>query len=299
VYIALKGDRTAPIGRADWQRRILTLSAARSIAGGWEYPPGRPEVVATLPARAVELVAFGATRLGPVAMVRHAARSSWIVADPPETPGEAATPPLPGELELVIYASSQWRRLELPWVAEGGDGIPSGPFWLGGSTDELTVFAHDSAAPAVRAYTGKLPAVVGPKQRRVATTWTVVSYPLTQTIAGTTMALPVPELVCRVEGNVVAAVWTSDNRGELRLFWLRSQRPAEEGPAVGGVPQRHSLVPMDGSGRLAVIWGDAGTAAEKAGEGSSGPESGPERSLVASGSNDTGLQVREISATTG
>jgi hypothetical protein len=36
VYIALQGDRIAPIGKADWQRRILTLSATRmSGMGGW------------------------------------------------------------------------------------------------------------------------------------------------------------------------------------------------------------------------------------------------------------------------
>lgn len=82
AYMLLQEDRTAPIERADWLRRIVGLTAVRSAVTApgqgnevtWQYPPGRPVVVATMKARSREVLAFGACRWGPVVLVRHGPR---------------------------------------------------------------------------------------------------------------------------------------------------------------------------------------------------------------------------------
>lgn len=303
VYIAIKSDRTAPIGKADFQQRILTLSANQSAGGGWEYPPGRPEVAATLPARSVELIAFGACRLGPVALLRHSPRTGtkgqWVV--PPSAPDgkpDATSVPRSGDLELLLYASAQWRRIDLPW--QGNQPQSYARFWLAGAANELVFDALDAEAPAVREYTLELPVMVAPKERVLNPSWRSTTYPLVQHTANTDLAIPLPDLVCRVEGTTVAIAWTADNRGEVRLFWLRPDRSAEEGPAVQNVPRQHLVVPMDGSGRIAVIWPDPVAEGSPAGQGGGADsQMSAEPTLAAPGSSQTGLQICEVSATTG
>ncbi len=305
VYVALQADRTAPIGKGDFRQRILTLSAVQSAGGGWEYPPGRPALDATLPARSVEMVAFGACRFGPVALIRHSPRSGtsgqWVVPFPPSTPGSkpaVESTPKTGDLELLLYAYSQWHRLALPW-AEGETGERKfSQFWLVGEADAIILDALDTAGPEVREFTTRLPLSFAPGDPDPVLVWKETTYPLKVHTANIDLAIPKPDLVCRVEGASVAVAWTPENRGEVRLFWLRADRAAEEGPAVEDVPKQHVVVPMDGSGRIAVIWADASEAGAPSGSTGGGPES-QEPALAAPGSNRTGLEICEVSATTG
>lgn len=305
VYIAVKADRTAPIGQGDFRQRILTLSAFRSAAGGWEYPPGRPELAASLPARAVEMVAFGACRLGPVALMRHTPRAGtkgqWIVPIPshdlPEGGVGPAGAPKSGDLELLLYTSSRWHRLTPPWSGDGAAGKRFSKFWLEGEGDAIILEALDPAAPEVREFRLSLPLTITPGNPDIDLPWKEAAYPLKVHSANTDLEIPLPDLVCRVEGAAVAVAWTPENRGEVRLFWLRPNRPAEEGPAVEDVPAQHVVVPMDGSGRIAVVWPDAGAGASAEGQTGGGQAAEPE--LAAPGSNRTGLEVCEVSATTG
>lgn len=273
VYVLLAEDRTAPVGTADWQRRILSLGVVRSISGGWEYPPGRFEVVAAIPARGKEVLAFGATRLGPLLLVRHS-RGEWIV------PGRGAPEPRQGDLELVLYSAGAWRSLPIPWLAAGADQTPS-DVWLASSGEELAVLTLARSGDLIRCYRTTL----GPSWTDQGVIWASSDLPYADAQG---RPLPPPRRVMLVDGQVIASAWEEGPPPVVRLIALRDGKPAEEFRArMENVPREHAVSAMDGSRRVAVIWNQAPTPVE-----SGSPGRARQRPRA-------DLQVREVSVDTG
>ncbi len=338
VYLLLQEDRTAPIDRSDWLRRIVTLTAVRSGVSpggggepGWQYPPGRPVVVATMKARSSEVLAFGACRLGPVVLIRHGPRGEWLAesgetTSPPQPENAGAGPlagvsavtdtrtpvatgaslvppstPPAGQFELAVFAGSAWRRLELPDSLQPvGTLGPAPRVWMAGHANELTMYVLDPSLGGIVASTIEIPESVS--QGWVGGRWSNRRLSL----IAASGRLPDPDVVARVDGVTLAAKWSpgrdASGGGRVRLFyWPGEPRraaapidpaivPPHEGPSVGGVPTpaKHRIVPMDGSGRLAVIWADE----PPGGGGGGGARRETHRGRRA-------FQIREVSVSTG
>lgn len=317
VFALLREDRTGAAPEVDWKRRILGVSALRTQRGAsdvWEYPPGRPELINTLPARSLEVVAFGATRLGPAALLRHAQRSTWVV------PTDGAEPTRAGSLELLVHIAGAWRRVALPaellvtatattrgdghwlWGQDSNDPAAADPAEAPGMSpprDRLTLFSLDQAAGRLRASTVGLPTALKGDELHLKPVWRTVDYPWRD---GTGGSLVAPSRVCVVDG-VVIAVCEQQTECQL-LAWPQAAFgvdsppvvPAARLPVITGLSTRRAVVPMDGSGRVAIVWQP-----EVAGSPSA---AGSSNGQAAAASSDrrrplTGLEIREISVTTG
>jgi len=290
VYIALRPERMLASESGDWQRRVLGLTAARVADGlggggatGWEYPPGRPELVATLPGKA-DLLAFGASKLGPVAIIRGQRRATGM--------GSSA-----GRLEMLVHHAAMWYPVRLASLEEVDPLDPSGSFWLPSARDGLMVAALNTDERGLSLWEGELPwpmppahAKKGRADAELAVDWT--ERPLSLKLGAQTGRkdefFPVPDHLAIVDGHIVAAAWERDGegRGRLRMATLKSDR-ADEFEPLEGVPRQYSFAPMDGGGRVAVIW---------RGEVANGEGDGVERPAL------TGVEareVREISVTSG
>lgn len=312
AFILLREDRTGAAPEVDWKRRVLGVTALRSPVGNldaWEYPPGRPELIATLPARGIEVVSFAATRLGPAALIRHAQRSKWIVPTPDAPPVRA------GDLELLAHVGGSWRRVALPAdvLAAASAGRPDA-FWLWGQDaaatgpllepsespgviplrDRLSLLALDQAAGRLRAFSIGLPARLAATDRVLQPVWRVVDYP-TRDAAGE--VLPVPSRVCIVDGVVIAVV---ESPGECQFYaWPQAPwdidppspiPPATRLAPITGLTARRAVVPMDGSGRIAIVFEP---------EVVSPAPGDPAAARADRRPAPTSLEIREVSVTTG
>lgn len=287
VWMALAVE---PRGKGEWVRRVVTLSAVRNIAGGYDYPPGRVESVAALDGDP-DLVGFAATEYGPVALLRERVRGG--------AGGRAGTPTA---YTLMVMVGTEWWETPLPW-AEGGEesaGAPPGRKarietvnWRGGFA--LVVVREGSADADVwiaRLTLGRGESA-GPGER---VTWSRQKRPLTGPLVEGRVRVDRAVFVqgeTPGEDALVAAGWYeggaaagSGAEGELRLVSLRETGPAPLA-SLPGVPRTATVVPMaaptgmGAGGTVAVVWSQEG-----GGEGKK-PGSG-ER-----------LEIREVSSRTG
>lgn len=80
--------------------RVLGISATPLGPIGWDYPPGRPQVLASLPGD-LDVVGAAGSPLGPVALLREVER----FRSDPSDPGWS----------LRVLTQNQWRSVQLPW----------------------------------------------------------------------------------------------------------------------------------------------------------------------------------------
>lgn len=283
VYIVLREERMLASARGDWQRRILGVTASPETGGGttgWSYPPGRPELVASLPGK-VDLVAFGASRYGPVAVLGPArGRGS--------------------DSRLLVHAASWWHPVALPWQGEDRGLTANRRVWLPWPRSGLAIVTWEEGDEFLTIWRGELPSPIpqgrgkeGVSDKIIQVDWVSARLPLALR-AGLTgdqkpPMFPSPEQVFAIDDQIVAAAWEAGTGelGRARFASLRAGEPAVEFPSLEGVPRRATLVPMDGSGRLVVVWDPPRV------------EKGLNKGEDAEAGGLSSLEVREVSATSG
>lgn len=325
VYFALRDERLMATSQGDWQRRVLSLTAAPVSAGSlsvggserrgitaWEYPPNRPELVGVLPGK-VELTGFGACGRGPFALLRTSRLRATARSEAASRTGSS--------LELVICVEAIWRSIPLPWevatVAPDQKPGPSARFWglctrdsvglavlNNQSDDSITIWtgqfvdepAQDPSMRGSLRQDGET-AEAASREFRVEWSFRTVSLRLpAKRSEGKPVreegreVLPIPDHVVEFDGDVVAAAWEPkserDDIGRVRLAVLRADR-ADEFTSEDGPTRSYTLVPMEG-------WA-----------GGSGPRVAIIWNPARSGEVPAGVErrpsqmIREVSATSG
>lgn len=111
-------------------RRVMGLSASPMGNRAWEYPPGKMEVLASLPG-GLELMGVAGTDVGPVVLARarkSGASASSAAASSASAEGDASAEA--GTNRLMCLVQNEWVEVELPldarersaWVVRWGEG---------------------------------------------------------------------------------------------------------------------------------------------------------------------------------
>ena len=264
-------------------RRIVTLSAARSIGGAWEYPPGRPEVLPPLPGRS-ELVGFVGTARGPIALLRARSDTSSALQEAPWT--------------LLLLGRGEWTELPLPWTSE--ENIPkSGDIVrLIGMDGSVGLLLYTPLSDVYTVFRYVLPQISSkPDAPEASVSWTRESLSLDEVLKSGGSAFA-PDAVYLVgdgrTDQLVGATWrvgggNGEGGGELELLALRSSG-ASVLARVAGVPRDYRIAPLNNTNSLAVLWWEA----------SDTPAPGaPAHNLVPGSTRARYFKMVEVSAITG
>lgn len=270
VWLALQPERS----ESTHLRRVVTLSAVRSLGGSWEYPPGRPEVCPPLPGQP-ELLGLVGTSRGPVALLRGRISSEHT---------EGSLLPV-GAIKLLALQAGQWKDVPSPWLGvadapEIGDGL----FLVGtGSSISLVIHPVKGNAPVV--WRATLP----DRLDEPGTGGEAVRWARDEVSTGVLTAGWWPDSVMFVgderTGQIVALRSTANQEVELVAY-----RPggAVRIAAVPGIPRVHRVAPLHGTGSIAFLWWES-AAKEK-----------PQNSPAAPGSTSAReFRIAEVSATSG
>lgn len=270
VWLALQPERS----ETDHIRRVVTLSANRSLGGSWEYPPGRPEVCPPLPGQP-ELIGMVGTARGPVALLRG--RST---ADRISTPGLAI-----GAIQLLVLQGGQWKEIPGPWpdgkiVPETGVSL-----FLMGVGHSLTIVIHPFGGSGPTIWQAVLPEQIDSagttgiawSEQRVS----IAAFP------DDWRADSVMYVGDERSGQIVAVRSTAAAGGGVELVALRGGG-AVKIAEVPGIPRVHRVAPMHGTGSIAFLWWES-VAGERAQSPSPAPGSTSAREF----------RIAEISASSG
>lgn len=244
VWLALTPER----GPANAMlRRIVTVTAERSLGGSWVYPPGRLEVLAPLPGRD-EIAGFVGTARGPVAMTR--ARLDLAATN--------AT----AEWSLHVLIGTRWFGMTMPWSGAEDAPQPGSTVRLAstGETLDLLVFpAKPGEWVHYRALLPPAPAEADATHLQLG--WSREVHPLAGLsrleggAGGTAFAPDSVWFVGDGRGRqLVAASWLAG--GTLELVALRASG-ASLLANVEGVPREHRISPLNSTGSIAVLWWEA------------------------------------------
>lgn len=234
VWLVLQPERS----ESDHIRRVVTLSATRSLGGSWEYPPGRPEVCPPLPGQ-TELIGVAGTARGPVALLR---------GRPTRDRTEGTDLPI-GALRLVVLQGGQWREVPVPAsIAKSFPEIGDSLFVTGLASSVMLV-AHQLRGSEAVVWRAEIP------EQREATE--ILDIAWTQELVATTGLTPGwrPDWLSFVgdarTGQIVGLRSTPNQEVELVAY-----RPggAVRIAAVQGVPRMHRVAPLHGSGSIAFLW---------------------------------------------
>lgn len=297
LYLLLDEERLRASSAADWQRRVLALTAVHipggGSSGGWQYPTGRPEFVAMLPGKA-EVLSFGASRFGPIALIRPLRR-------PPAAAFEAV-PRDASPAELLVHAGNRWHRSEPPWAVAASDASPGSRredrAWILWPREGLLLAVHQSETPGLLwLWEADLPRLAPASEDGLQLQWSRRPVALPKRDGPATRADPwIPERVAMVNGHLIASFWAAEaaeagqpgaagQTGTLRLAWLREEGPLFFSRELDGVPRNFGFIPMDGGGRVCIVWPQVG----ETGAGTSAPGSVSARDQ----------QIAEFSTSTG
>ncbi len=285
------GPFAAPEGQSRMHRRVSMVEAARidvsDSAFGWEYRPvGGPEAVASLPGTGAllataggggQLAAIVAGERGPEMFVLG--RGRWLRVNLPASMAEARDGDgltLVGTARGVVVSASAKRSMRLVDVAQlpAGEALADVPPRGAGVIGTGVAMWEDSGL-------GVLP---------------------TAGLAG--------ERVMVVDGQVLRTrvePGPGGGRGAVRIAVSRPSPAGETGAGaqsgemelsvVEGVGLPVGVVPMDGSGRVVVMWSRPGDVSAVSTEGEGEPTTGGAPRRVPT--SDRGVQVREVSVHTG
>jgi uncharacterized RDD family membrane protein YckC len=242
VYLALGDERRDATHR---QRRVLMVSAVARPGGGWDYPPGRPEVLPSLPGQP-DLLGFAAGRAGPVALLRERLRSGMGAAEiAAATPGNGAMAGT-GPWQLLIMEGQGWTAIPFPW--EGSEPSASPPdattlVFLLSDPAGVSLFTHARGETVARRWSLSIRPRVPVKEQQLR--WTLTRLPVE---SGGPSADP--ERVLLIDGEVTAL--RREGR-TLRAAVLRPSGPIEL-PPIENVGEDYQASGLSASPVLAVLW---------------------------------------------
>lgn len=202
-------------GPGKTQRRVLELSVEPgSTPGQWNVP--EEARLPALPSLPGDgaLTGLAGTSVGPVALLQRAARPA----------------------ELMVLALSEWKAVALPEGLVDASGVT-----LAASADALELID----APHTRVWTGKLRAVRG----SVSVEWSVRDMPFA-TEGGVPGPAPEGDVLVLRDGYVY---WSQAPAGGIQL-WSASRGGCQPLRSLPGVPATFSAAPLDGNGRIVVVW---------------------------------------------
>lgn len=233
VWLALQPERNG----SDHIRRVVTLSAVRSLGGSWEYPPGRPEVCPPLPGQP-ELVGFAASNRGPIALLRG--RSSGEQPQPPDLAH--------GALRMLVLQAGRWIELNTPWTGE--DHVQTGGFLGLASSDTTTyLLSHPFEGDIATCWECDLPEAPSSSEH-LEVNWRKEDLSLSD--------LPAewrPDSLLFIgesrNGQVIGMRTTP--RQELELVAYRSGGAARIA-TLPNVPRVHRAAALHGTRSLAILW---------------------------------------------
>ena len=288
------GPFAAPAGQSRMHRRVSMMEAARIDVSptvfGWEYRPvGGPEAVSSLPGDGEliaaaggggQLIAMLSGENGPELFALVGSR--WLRIDLPSSmagraPSSRAAWTVVGTARGVVLSFAGQRAMRLVDV-DAAASTPGSEAQGGSGAGTATI--SDGVAKWEDAGLGTLPTTAGPYER-----------------------------VSIVDGQIVRTrvePGPGGGRGAVRMAVVRSGVAGEvDLSPVDGVGLPVAVVPMDGAGRVVVMWSPptgGATAAGGVGDDAA-TESGRVEGVIApSGRADAsgrGLQVREVSVHSG